>query len=227
MRKYLVASAAFVAALFASASANAGQLVTNPSFEANRDVQSGIPGWVIDAPACYFTAREQGFGDFLYTTPPAAEGSNVLVVQYFNIPSGVACSIYQDIALPAGETATLTYSLGANYRGGDSPASSSVIRITPQVGPAVDVYTSTSAGGAVPFGAQPGVDLSAYAGQTVRVAFIHTFGTYQEAFLDNVQVNTAPVAAPVPTLSEWAMILFGTMLAGGAALFIQRRRLTA
>lgn len=36
----------------------------------------------------------------------------------------------------------------------------------------------------------------------------------------------APVAA-VPTLSEWAMILFGLILAGGAALYIQRRRLTA
>jgi len=33
----------------------------------------------------------------------------------------------------------------------------------------------------------------------------------------------APVA-PVPTLSEWAMILFGTILAGGAALYIQRRQ---
>ncbi len=29
--------------------------------------------------------------------------------------------------------------------------------------------------------------------------------------------------APVPTLSEWAMILFGLILAGGAALHIQRR----
>ena len=41
--------------------------------------------------------------------------------------------------------------------------------------------------------------------------------------------NTQPPspAAPVPTLSEWAMILFGTVLAGGAALYIQRRRLLA
>lgn len=29
---------------------------------------------------------------------------------------------------------------------------------------------------------------------------------------------------PVPTMSEWAMILFGTILAGGTALYIQRRR---
>lgn len=32
---------------------------------------------------------------------------------------------------------------------------------------------------------------------------------------------------PVPTLSEWAMILLGLTLAGGAALHLQRRRLTA
>ena len=34
-----------------------------------------------------------------------------------------------------------------------------------------------------------------------------------------------PAPAPVPTLSEWAMILFGTLLAGGAALYIQRRQM--
>lgn len=45
-----------------------------------------------------------------------------------------------------------------------------------------------------------------------------------------VVVTSAPAAIPVaavPTLTEWAMILFGTILAGGAALYIQRRRLTA
>ncbi len=42
-------------------------------------------------------------------------------------------------------------------------------------------------------------------------------------------INTLTAAtvapAPVPTLSEWAMILLGLMLAGGAALHIQRRSL--
>ncbi len=32
------------------------------------------------------------------------------------------------------------------------------------------------------------------------------------------------LVAAVPTMTEWAMILFGTLLAGGAAMFIQRRR---
>ena len=40
------------------------------------------------------------------------------------------------------------------------------------------------------------------------------------------QVTQATVAA-VPTMSEWAMILFGTVLAGGAALYLQRRRMQA
>ena len=33
--------------------------------------------------------------------------------------------------------------------------------------------------------------------------------------------------APVPTLSEWAMLVFGLLLAGGATQYIQRRRTTA
>lgn len=40
-------------------------------------------------------------------------------------------------------------------------------------------------------------------------------------------VVTTTVVAPIPTLSEWAMILFGAMLAGGAALYIQRQRFAA
>ena len=39
-----------------------------------------------------------------------------------------------------------------------------------------------------------------------------------------VTINGMAPAAAVPTLSEWAMILFATVLAGGAALYIQRRR---
>lgn len=38
---------------------------------------------------------------------------------------------------------------------------------------------------------------------------------------------TAVAPAPVPTMAEWAMILFGLSLAGGAALYIQRRRMIA
>lgn len=41
---------------------------------------------------------------------------------------------------------------------------------------------------------------------------------------DSFAYGASPAPVPVPTMSEWAMILFGTVLAGGAALYIQRRR---
>lgn len=44
------------------------------------------------------------------------------------------------------------------------------------------------------------------------------FGYVQDSFAE-----VAPT--PVPTMTEWAMILLGVMLAGGAAVMIQRRRI--
>jgi hypothetical protein len=38
------------------------------------------------------------------------------------------------------------------------------------------------------------------------------------------QVYEQPTPAPVPTLSEWAMILLGVMLAAMAAVYVQRKR---
>lgn len=38
------------------------------------------------------------------------------------------------------------------------------------------------------------------------------------------RMEVTAVPAAVPTMSEWAMILLGVLLAGGAALTIQRRR---
>lgn len=44
-----------------------------------------------------------------------------------------------------------------------------------------------------------------------------------------IRLNTifVPVPAPVPTMTEWAMILLGLMLAGSAAVLIQRRQMAA
>lgn len=57
----------------------------------------------------------------------------------------------------------------------------------------------------------------------------HVAGVCDDASIGNSQVNVAITGLPVsqvPTLSEWAMILFGSLLAGGAALYVQRRRQT-
>lgn len=42
--------------------------------------------------------------------------------------------------------------------------------------------------------------------------------------LTSVEIDSCTGPVPVPTLSEWAMILLGVLLAGGAALTIQRRQ---
>lgn len=47
-------------------------------------------------------------------------------------------------------------------------------------------------------------------------------GPYDSRFIATFATATTP--APVPTMSEWAMIILGTMLAGSAALYIQRRK---
>jgi uncharacterized repeat protein (TIGR01451 family) len=44
---------------------------------------------------------------------------------------------------------------------------------------------------------------------------------------DSDSIILAATPTPVPTLGEWALILFGLMLAGGAALHLSRRRLAA
>lgn len=43
----------------------------------------------------------------------------------------------------------------------------------------------------------------------------------------NYRLLLPNLPAPVPTLSEWAMLVFGLLLAGGATYYIQRRRTTA
>lgn len=52
-------------------------------------------------------------------------------------------------------------------------------------------------------------------------------GTYAYSFNGPAAVTFTPFAAPatVPTLSEWAMILFGALLLAGGGWMVQRRRL--
>ena len=84
--------------------------------------------------------------------------------------------------------------------------------------------------------AQGLAEVNAKRGGTVHLALINASQTLPD---DNVfggsggfgprELILAPVAgaAAVPTMTEWAMILLGLMLAGGAVVLIQRRRLVA
>lgn len=88
------------------------------------------------------------------------------------------------------------------------------IKLIPTNGSAATTY-STGPGFNFPYALATGLDGSLYMADPGA----------QRAF----RIAAAPFPPPVtvPTLSEWAMILFGLLLAGGAALTIQRRRLNA
>lgn len=70
-----------------------------------------------------------------------------------------------------------------------------------------------------------------FTGYGAGVGFVSvTGGDYAaNAEVSNTSASTltaAAAAAPaIPTMTEWAMILFGMILAGGAALYLQRRRM--
>lgn len=51
-----------------------------------------------------------------------------------------------------------------------------------------------------------------------------TWRSFGRQNLTNIVFTQRPIPAPIPTLSEWAMIMLGVALAGGAALTINRRR---
>ena len=67
----------------------------------------------------------------------------------------------------------------------------------------------------------------AVTGPGVCSSTVQDAGSSVGSVIAPVVVTSAPAAVPVaavPTMTEWAMILFGLLLAGGAALYIQRRQ---
>lgn len=68
-------------------------------------------------------------------------------------------------------------------------------------------------------------DPGVYAGGST---YSNTTSVTGDAFFRAVFTDAvAPPPTPVPTLTEWAMLAFGLVLAGGAALYLQPRRRVA
>ncbi len=131
---------------------------------------------------------------------------------------------------------------GSNYRTfsarivANLPAVSS---LSVQSGPATGGNSVTITGSnlgsasAVTFGVTPAsitantatsitVTVPAQVAGAVDVRVTTNAGISANTSADDYTYNLSP--QPVPTMTEWAMMLFGTILAGGAALYIQRRR---
>lgn len=135
------------------------------------------------------------------------------------------CGLYQTVTLPA-EPAALSLQLGT-FSSGLSANDRASLQIRTNANVILTtLYTRTGDQPLDSVQARGPYDLSAYAGQTARIYFetTHITAPYNQR-IDSVVPGQAPVA--VPTLSEWAMILFGSMLAGSAALYLHRRRLAS
>lgn len=209
MRKLSFAACAAIIALSAG-TAQAAELVQNGGFDAD------LAGWTKEGSVSCSYTRQTG-------------GPSPLTGGYARASAGApsVCGFYQDVAIPAGATGTLSATIGSIANSATSldfgrlqirnPTTNAVLA-TP--------YSHNGTQGAPdPIANRGPFSIDAYAGQTIRIYFEtgHQNGPYAHSF-DNVSINATVAVAAVPTMSEWAMILFGTALAGGAVLYIQRRR---
>lgn len=156
-----------------------------------------------------------------------------------------AAQVYDYTITAAEPLANIRYGDGEPCAIGAAPQGYVTVPVTVTTG---GVYTLTDSGGNN-FGADggaaiysafnpaaPGTDClgSVDGSQTVTLApgaYTLVLANWQSSDYKAFQLTVtgpAPLASStptsVPTLSEWALILFGTILAGGAALYIQRRR---
>jgi len=196
-------------------------------------------------------------GTHAYYRPTNAAGGNAASVAFVGTSTNVSpvgdatTSGAGSVTLPANITDVYIYDTQQNP--GTTATVSWTVTCTPvSAGPTVTTVSPNSgvAGGGmsvaitgtaftgatdVRFGATPAtgftvnsatsISATAPAGTgTVNVTVITPGGTSATAGTGD---DFTYLPAAVPTLSEWAMILFGLLLAGGAALFIQRRQLTA
>lgn len=220
MRAVSIAAVTVAAALCAtSASAGVANVVVNGGF--NTDLASWTSTCDVSQPDNNLGAAEG--------TLNASEGA-FFAFQGKDLADG-SCTFYQDVAIPAGATAaSLTLDVGVS--GSNSNPNPSLDTVSVDVKTTSDVQIVNVFSGQRSsyrdISAAPSVDLLAQAGTTVRIVMTVTRasgGGIVVAGLDNVVLNvTTPDPAPVPTLGEWAMILFGATLAGLAGLTVVRRR---
>lgn len=222
MRSFL-AAAIVVLALVGSASpgvAATRNIVVNGDFE-----RGDLTGWTTDCSMAGNVTGLLGAADRAINEPSRWGIANIQgQVQ-------TSCTFYQTITIPAGATSAslqMRYGLtGSNFNpGGDVRR----IDITDASGATSLRIIQAPVGRGTTRGLNPlatPLDLTALAGQTIRlqVQLTHLAGSTSANVvgLDDVAL-TVVTPDPVPTLSEWAMILFGLTLAGGAAVTITRRR---
>jgi hypothetical protein len=232
MSNFRLTSAAKRALIIACALSAAGgawaqsNLVKNPSFEsvttttvAGITVPNVPTDWiqtsnsvVANRNICGFLSLTVGTlqtigRDFAVGDPGVSlptDGSRVLVGD--ELGSGCDASIYQDVALPAApQTITLAVAAGAVFNSGGSGTSMASLDVqTPAGAQLVNLYNRTSAAGNDAM-VDRTVDLSAYAGQTIRIVgrVANSGNNWGGLLLDNVRLSASgiPYLTNVPPVA--------------------------
>lgn len=202
---------------------HAANLVLNFSFEG-----TSTANWTATGANCVWASLASGSttaGAGSFVVPPAADGADVVMSDDLS-PSNT-CTFYQDVAIPAATTASLTAAVGAAFASTVSTGSVSFDVKTTGGAELVNVYSRTNVQGNDPLAVRASVDLTPYAGTTVRLILtrINTSAPVGAELDDVVLSDPAPASGPVatPTLSEYGMLLLALGLAALALLSLRRR----
>jgi len=206
-----------------AAGVRAANLVLNFSFEGNSTAD-----WTATTSGghCIWASLASGAtttGDGHFLVPPAVDGSDVLMSD--DTGPDNTCTFYQDVAIPADTTASLTAAVGAVFKSVFNTGSVSFDVTTTGGAELVNVYSRTNTQGDDTLALRPTVNLTPYAGTTVRLILtrINT-GSPVGAELDDVVLSdpaggSGPAATP--TLSEWGMLLLAAGLVALALLSVR------
>ena len=223
--------------LLTSVQVFAQNLLLNPSFETLNRVN-----WT------FLTNGTFGVNDSA-VAPPTTDGANGVVFQAAGAPSSFI--FYQDVVLPAAGAVSFQVAMGCtlflqpgtlaatDFCRVDITDLSAATLVLPTGG--VDTLASTNTGvlrpifstdgvttGSVAQADTPPVDLTALAGQTVRVRFMtsRSNGVMAQILVDNARLMHAPVAGTsVPTLSEWGLMILSGLMALGVLAVMRRRQI--
>lgn len=222
-RVLLAAAAASIG--FAAAPAAAQNLVLNPSFESADTTSWTITGTcpfdVLSPPGTTTT----GAGGFPVQAP--TQGAFILLSDA--VAPGT-CTLFQDIALPAGQNFILSFGAGYNYEDFGDPTGAgcdaSIGLTTVANVPIATFYTRSggidqSVGSRGPFNLGPGL-----AGTTVRLTITTNscVGGPAGIVADNFVLVAGATTSAVPTLSEWATLLLALLMAMTAFAGLRRIR---
>lgn len=257
MKSFTKAAGAMAAAcaLFATGAQAQTNVVPNGGFGAGLAGWTVAPSTTGSAAGtCGYNADTPPGTETLTGTPGFTTANAALALGSVSLTANGfrSCVLYQDVAIPAGATtASLSGDFGIKLVGGLASGDTAIfVGLYPTT--AVPNFQTNNAVGGVRLivaGASNGpalvaqgpstINVSSVAGTTVRLAIINAMqstssgtgsfisGAGSVVGASNVRLNVTVPAAPVPTLSEWAMLLLALSLVGGGALVLQRRRATA